>query len=100
MASEDPDQPPASEDAIVQGFLDTQWYAALSATGEGLDALRQLYPLMSTHLPETASDLIKAALNSIENAHLSLHRSGPYVIGGAQYDDLLDEQTRRIINKD
>jgi hypothetical protein len=97
--NEDPDSPPASPDSNIQGFLDVQWYAALNGTTEALDALRQLYPLMSVHLPETASDHIKRALASVESANSELHRTGKYVIGQASYDDLLDEQTRRKINE-
>lgn len=95
---EDLDLPPASDDSVVQTFIDTNWREAQRASREGMECLRRIYPELVQHLPETASRHLKEALRNFEGASRELHLAGRHVLGQIEYDAYLEAQTLRQID--
>jgi hypothetical protein len=95
---EDPDFPAASDDEAIQAFLDTKWREALRAAREGMEALREIWPEMVSHIPETGSNYVSKALNDLESAYGRLHEAGRHIIGQAGYDSYMEAQTQRRID--
>lgn len=95
--AEDVDIPPASDDEVVQNYLDTNWREAVRAAREGRESVRKIFPELTEHLPETASMHLRNALGELENATRALHKAGPLVLGQEAYDEFIAAQTRRQI---
>lgn len=95
--ADDLDMPPASDDQVVQQYVDTNWREAVRGTRESMESLRRIYPELTQHLPETASRHIASALDSLQSASRQLHLSGPHVLGQEVYDEFIAAQTERQI---
>lgn len=97
MAADDLDIPPASDDDVVQGFLDTQWREAMRAAHECREAIRKIYPELTAHLPETASSNLGYALRDNEDVTRHLQLAGRHILGQDEFDAYIDARTRRQI---
>lgn len=95
--SDDLDIPPASDDDVVQQFIDTNWREAARAAREGRECIRKIWPELTQHLPETAANQLSRALNDFEAASRHLHLAGKHVLGQSEYDEYIAAQTRRQI---
>jgi hypothetical protein len=93
----DLDRPPASDDDVVQNFLDTKWREAVRGVRDAAGCVRSVYPELVQHLPETAARDLSNALVELENALRKLHHAGPHVLGSDAYEEYVDAQTRRQI---
>lgn len=93
----DMEEPPASDDEVVQNFLDTNWRESARAGREGLAGVRRIHPELSQHLPETASRHLGNAARDFESALHNLHLAGRHVLGSDAYDQYTEAQTRRQI---
>lgn len=94
---DDLDLPPASEDDVVQQYLDTNFREALRASRDGMTVLRRVYPELTQHLPETGANYLRRALDDFEAAGRHLHLAGRHVLGQAVYDELIEALTIRQI---
>jgi hypothetical protein len=93
----DPD--PASDNDVIQNFLDSRWRAAISSARETMESLREIIPELETHLPETAITSLESALSSVTRAYSSLHEAGKWVIGSNEYQEFLAAQTARRVGR-
>lgn len=96
----DLDSPPASDDPNIQNFLSIKWREALRATREGLESIREVYPELTHHLPETAERHLYEAMRGFEKTAGDLHRAGRHVLGEDEYNAYLEAQTQRKIGDD
>lgn len=94
----DLDHPPASDDPVVQNFLDVQWREAIRAAREGKEAVNKIWPQLVQNLPETAGSHLHRARDEFEAAERVLHRAGKFVLGQDAYDEYVENQTRRQID--
>lgn len=97
--ADDFNTPPASENSIVQQYLDTNWREAMRAAREGMECLRRIWPELTQHLPETGANHLQQALDRFEAASRALHYAGKHVIGEEAYDEFLEAQTMRQIER-
>lgn len=94
---EDFDVPPASDDPVVQNYIETNWREALRGSREAMECIRKIWPELTQHLPETAAVALKDALDSLQAATRKLHKAGPHVLGQEEYDTFMEAQTLRQI---
>lgn len=94
---EDLDIPPASDDDVVQGFLDTNWREAMRAAHECREAIRKIHPELTAHLPETSSRQLGYALRDNEEVTNHLQLAGRHILGQVEFDAYIEARTRRQI---
>lgn len=88
---------PASDDEIVQAYLDAQLRESIAGARSSMECIRRVWPELTHELPETAQRTLEMALGELERAVRSLHRAGPYIMGRDRYRDFMAAQTERQI---
>lgn len=75
--------------------LAQSWEHSLECASEGLEMLREIFPLHTWGLNETGVRAIDEAMAHFKEAILALHRAGRHVLGPEQYDFYMQERSER-----
>ena len=88
----------APRDELIKSFLAGKWHEATDSTKSAMEALRSVYPDLSTHLNEMGGMHIEAALSKVTAAYNELNQLGRHILGDEAYERYLDDQVSRRID--